>query len=206
MNGIYNVKLTISHKGCWTEHVKYKVKTIKISNYNNKKVKVIVISPFNITKELKNADNVEEIVKYNKLNEGYIIQFLEDKDSTISGTLIEFEDDILDYSNVVNRGIEIWNITTTNKRLTKIFIDKFGAENVNIEKLKLNNLLRGTNLTEKELLSLKTAVMMGYFNYPRNVKAKDIATVLGISKQAFLYNLRNCINKIIMSVDLDNMD
>ncbi|WP_338604679.1 helix-turn-helix domain-containing protein [Sulfolobus tengchongensis] len=56
------------------------------------------------------------------------------------------------------------------------------------------------------MLVLKTALLMGYFNYPRNVKAKEIADVLGISKQAFLYHLRNFINKLITSTDLDEFN
>jgi len=54
-------------------------------------------------------------------------------------------------------------------------------------------------LTEKELLILKTALSMGYFNYPRSVKAKEVADELGITKQDFLYHIRNSINRIITS-------
>ncbi|WP_338604853.1 hypothetical protein V6M85_07495 [Sulfolobus tengchongensis] len=50
MYNIYNIKFTIAHKGCWTEQVKYRVKTVKISDYSKNNVKVTVNTPFDILK------------------------------------------------------------------------------------------------------------------------------------------------------------
>ena len=204
MKKLYSVKVRILHKECWTEKIKqYKIRTIKISPYGSKKVKVIIASPgHQIIKDLKESENVNEVIKHRKLNGGYLIEFSEDKDNTIAGTLLEFEDKILNYSNVVNKGIEFWDFVTTSKGVINSLKERFGIEDIEVKGISLDQFL-GNTLTEKEVLILKTALNMGYFNYPRNVKAKDIAEILGISKQDFLYHLRNSINKIITLIDLD---
>ncbi|BFH74792.1 helix-turn-helix domain-containing protein [Sulfurisphaera javensis] len=201
MKNLYHVRFSISHKGCWTEKIKNRIRTVKIIDEGNE-VKVIIASPYNIVEELRKSENVIKILKYKKLNGGYLIKFLEDKHSSISGFLLNYEDDILDYDNYVYKGIEVWDIITLNNQIVKDLTENFGIANVKVRNIKLDSIVKN-NLTEKELLILKTALLMGYFNYPRSVKAKDIAESLGISKQAFLYHIRNSISKLLNSIDFN---
>lgn len=186
------------HEGCWTESVNIKVKTIKIDEYNSKKVRVIIASPINLVKNLENADNVYEIIKFRKLGDGYLIEFVEDRSNSISGKILELSDKVLSYENVVERNTETWNLVVTNKKVLDDFNEKFKINPIQVKKVGINDIL-GNRLTEKEMNVLRTAMMMGYLDYPRKVKAKDVAEVLGISKQDFLYHLRNALNKIVLS-------
>ncbi|WP_052891854.1 hypothetical protein [Saccharolobus islandicus] len=63
MKKLYSVKVRILHKECWTEKIKqYKIRTIKISPYGSKRVKVIIASPSHqIIKDLKESENVNEV-------------------------------------------------------------------------------------------------------------------------------------------------
>lgn len=198
MKTLYNVKFTIMHEGCWTEKVNIKVKTIKIDEYNSKKVRVIIASPMNLVKHLESAENVYEIIKFRKLGDGYLIEFIEDKSSSISGKILELSDKVLSYENVVERNTEAWNLIVTNKKILDDFKEKFKINLIQVKKVGISDIL-GNRLTEKEMNVLKTAMRMGYLDYPRKVKAKEVAEVLGISKQDFLYHLRNALNKLVIS-------
>ncbi|TRM78036.1 XRE family transcriptional regulator, partial [Sulfolobus sp. B5] len=96
------------------------------------------------------------------------------------------------------RNTETWNLVVTNKKVLDDFNEKFKINPIQVKKVGINDIL-GNRLTEKEMNVLRTAMMMGYLDYPRKVKAKDVAEVLGISKQDFLYHLRNALNKIVLS-------
>ncbi len=54
-------------------------------------------------------------------------------------------------------------------------------------------------LSRYEEEALVHAFTMGYIDYPRRAKARDIARVLGISPATFLYHLRRAEKKIIAS-------
>ncbi|WP_287689604.1 helix-turn-helix domain-containing protein [Metallosphaera javensis (ex Sakai et al. 2022)] len=201
MKKLYRVKFSLIHEGCWTSKIDDRVITLRLSQYNRRKVHVLVASPKLIVKDLKTSGNVDDILKFRKMKGGYVIEFLEDLDTTISGAILESGSNILEYRNVVKAGVEKWEMITTSKTVVNQFSERFKVSNLTVEEMKFPELL-GSGLTDKEMLMLKTAVSMGYFNYPRSVKAKDIAESLGVSKQDFLYHLRNSINKIISSYDL----
>jgi predicted DNA binding protein len=52
------------------------------------------------------------------------------------------------------------------------------------------------NMTNRQEECLRTAVQMGYFSIPREVKAKEVAAELGISKSSFLERLRRAEREI----------
>jgi predicted DNA binding protein len=52
-------------------------------------------------------------------------------------------------------------------------------------------------LSRYEEEALAFAFAMGYLDYPRRARARDIARVLGISPATFLYHLRRAEKKII---------
>ncbi|BBL47962.1 MULTISPECIES: helix-turn-helix domain-containing protein [Metallosphaera] len=202
MKKLYRVKFSLIHEGCWTSKIRDdRVVTLRLSQYNRRKVHVLVASSKLIVRDLKTSDNVDDILKFRKMKGGYVIEFLEDLDTTISGAILESGSNVLEYSNTVKAGMEKWEVITTSKALVNQFAERFKVNDLTVHEMKFPELF-GSGLTEKEMLTLKTALSMGYFNYPRSVKAKDIAESLGVSKQDFLYHLRNSINKIVSSYDL----
>ncbi|BAB67662.1 helix-turn-helix domain-containing protein [Sulfurisphaera tokodaii] len=201
MKKLYKINFSILHEGCWTSNVKDKVVTLNISKYNNNKIKVSIISPRLLIKDLEKSENVYDILKYRKIKGGYVIDFLEETNSTISGYLLS-DDNILYHKNIVRQKLEKWEIISLSKSVTNKLTEKFNINTISINEIKPSDILY-YGLTEKELLVLKNAISMGYFNYPRAVKANDIAKKLGISKQDFLYHLRNSINKLVSSIDFD---
>jgi len=197
MKKLYKMSFTISHQGCWTSKVRDTVITLNVLKYNNRKVKVTLLSPNLIVKDLKTSENVYEILKYRKIKNGYVIEFLEDMGTTVSGYLLS-NNDILSTKNVVKKGMEKWELLSMNKSIADKLIEKYGTDTLKVSEIRVSGILYN-GLTEKELLILKTALSMGYFNYPRSVKAKEVADKLGITKQDFLYHIRNSINKVITS-------
>lgn len=55
-------------------------------------------------------------------------------------------------------------------------------------------------LTEKERLVLITALVSGYYEYPRRISATDLAGKLGYSKSTAIEYLRKAENKVITTV------
>jgi len=192
------MSFTISHQCCWTSKVRDTVITLNVLKYNNRKVKVTLLSPNLIVKDLKTSENVYEILKYRRIKNGYVIEFLEDIGTTVSGYLLS-NTDVLDTKNVVKKGTEKWELLSMSKSIADKLIEKYGIDTVKVSEIRVSDILYN-GLTEKELLILKTALSMGYFNYPRSVKAKEVADELGITKQDFLYHVRNSINKVITSI------
>ncbi|AWR98694.1 helix-turn-helix domain-containing protein [Metallosphaera hakonensis] len=203
MKKLYKVKFSLIHQGCWTNKIRdEKVVTLKLTQYNRRKVNVVVASPTQIVQDLKRADNVDEVLKFRKLKGGYIVEFVEDLNTTVSGAILGLGNNVLDYKNIVRDGVESWEIVTFSKTIVNNLMERFGVKNVVFNEVKLPNLI-DSGLTEKEIYMLKVAMSMGYFNYPRSIKAKDVADSLGVSKQDFLYHLRNSISKIVSAYDLD---
>ncbi|BCU69784.1 helix-turn-helix domain-containing protein [Stygiolobus caldivivus] len=201
MKKLYRINFSTLHDGCWTSNVKDKVVTLNISKHNNNKIKVSIISPRLLIKDLEKSENVYDILKYRTIKGGYIIDFLEEIDSTVSGYLLS-DNNVLYHKNIVRQKLEKWEIISLSKSVINKLTEKFNINSISINEIKPSDILY-YGLSEKELLVLKNAISMGYFNYPRAVKANDVAKKLGISKQDFLYHLRNSINKLVSSIDLD---
>ncbi|MEM0082880.1 MAG: helix-turn-helix domain-containing protein [Saccharolobus sp.] len=202
MKKLYNVKIRVVHKDCWTEKVESSVKTLKISRYDRARVKAVVVSTDNIIKTLAKSENVSKVLKNKQVKGGYVIEFLENYSNTVAGTILNFEDNILSYENTVEKGIESWRIVTASNWVIKELRNKFNIDDFTVDEINVNNIMN-FNLTEKEINVLKTSISMGYFEYPRRVKASDMAELLDISKQDFLYHLRNSIYKILRAISLD---
>ncbi|MEM4911853.1 MAG: helix-turn-helix domain-containing protein, partial [Metallosphaera sp.] len=97
---------------------------------------------------------------------------------------------------------ESWRIVTASNWVIKELRNKFNIDDFTVDEINVNNIMN-FNLTEKEINVLKTSISMGYFEYPRRVKASDLAELLDMSKQDFLYHLRNSIYKILRAISLD---
>ncbi|BBD72162.1 bacterio-opsin activator [Sulfodiicoccus acidiphilus] len=54
-------------------------------------------------------------------------------------------------------------------------------------------------LTRQEYRTLYAALAMGYFEYPKKVRAKEVAKVLGIRESTFVYHVRNAQRKLFTS-------
>ncbi|QKR00201.1 XRE family transcriptional regulator [Metallosphaera tengchongensis] len=202
MKRIYRAKFSILHKGCWTEKVGSKVLTLRISQYNRKKVNVMIASPDLIVKDLSSSENVDEVLRYRKMKGGYLIEFLEDSKSSISGVVLDVSNNLLEFRNRVYKGVESWQITSISKSAINNIVETFRPDTFAMEEIDLQDIL-GYGLTEKEMETLRVALSMGYFSYPRSVKARDVAKSMGVSKQDFLYHLRNAINKMVTSYNFD---
>ncbi|ACP37972.1 Bacterio-opsin activator HTH domain protein [Sulfolobus islandicus M.14.25] len=201
MKNLYKINFSISHQGCWTSKIRDSVVTLNVSKYNNKKVRVTIASVKLIVTDLKRSENVYEVLKYRKVKGGYVIDFLEDLSTTIAGYILS-SNNVLEYRNIVREGIEKWEVITLTKSLIGKLSERFPIDNLVVKEIKFSDMFYN-GLTEKEILVLKTAIAMGYFNYPRQIKAKEIAEKLSISKQDFLYHLRKSIEKIISSLIIE---
>ncbi|MEM0173252.1 MAG: helix-turn-helix domain-containing protein [Sulfolobaceae archaeon] len=194
MKKLYRVKFKLIHDSCWTENVVVKTRTLSIYPISSKLLRVSIVSRNDITRALRSSNNVKEVLRIRKIHGGYYYEFTEYTDLTIAGAIFNSKN-ILYYTNLIENKTEHWEIITTNPNVVKnLKVAYLKIEEIGGVEYFLNN-----NLTDREIEVLSKALLSGYFEYPRRVKAKDIAKELGITKQAFLYHLRNAINKIIYS-------
>ena len=57
-----------------------------------------------------------------------------------------------------------------------------------------------SNLTDKQKEIMLAAKHLGYYDYPRKVKAEEVADELGISKATAIEHLRKAENRLIGEV------
>lgn len=114
---------------------------------------------------------------------------------------------------VVSEGKETWNIFSAEKTRIMALFKWLESANIDVKLLshkpvdplsfiaqhQISTLPVTVNiqLTDKQKEAIKTALDMGYYEWPRNIKVEDMASVLGISRSSFLHRLRKA-EKVIM--------
>lgn len=112
----------------------------------------------------------------------------------------------------IKKGSEIWRVEFDNLKTKEdalSVLDKYNSFKILCDK-KIITYDRGTSIwldtiLQKEAFSLSlaeknaivTAYRMGYFDTPKKNNSDDIARALGVSKTAFLKNLRNGEKKLL---------
>jgi predicted DNA binding protein len=64
---------------------------------------------------------------------------------------------------------------------------------------------RGRMLTERQEEVLLTAVRMGYFDFPRRIRTRELADMLGMSQASLTEILRRAVKKLVMEYYRDLM-
>ncbi|TRM99388.1 bacterio-opsin activator, partial [Sulfolobus sp. F1] len=73
-------------------------------------------------------------------------------------------------------------------------------EVADIRNVTIKDDLPQNSLKDDELKILSLAYEMGYFDYPRKVKSKELAEMLGIRESTLIYHLRKIEKKMVESL------
>jgi predicted DNA binding protein len=207
----YLIYLEIDHGGCWTELTR----TRDIYGRNLRKDLDYTPSTYMATSIFIGEDIgrfISDFRSYRKIMRIRVNSYSRDY------AILEYEvikkDTIADMlrknSNIIVLGFDILD-GTERWRLLVTRSNKDALESIREEIEKKGNILR-LQIMEPELEkiveqypmlsryeeeALALAFTMGYLDYPRRARARDIARVLGISPATFLYHLRRAEKKII---------
>ncbi|MEM4912339.1 MAG: helix-turn-helix domain-containing protein, partial [Metallosphaera sp.] len=92
-------------------------------------------------------------------------------------------------------GGEIWNLLAYEYKLNKLLNEI--KEFAQIERVDVTDEIPINDLSDRELKILSLAYDLGYFDYPRRIKAEELAKIIGIKQSTLIYHLRRAENKII---------
>ncbi|MEM4970355.1 MAG: helix-turn-helix domain-containing protein [Sulfolobales archaeon] len=209
----YLVYMEVDHGGCWTELTRsrdiYARNLRKDLSYTPDSYKAtsifigedigVFINDFRSYKKMLR-------MRVNSYSRGYaILDYEIVKRDTIaemlgrSPNIIVLGFDILD-------GVERWRLLVTRSNRDAVGsireevgrmgnILKFQVMEPDLEKI----VEQYPMLSKYEVEALAYAYAMGYIDYPRRARARDIARILGISPATFLYHLRRAEKKLVAS-------
>ncbi len=111
--------------------------------------------------------------------------------------------------NIINykEKMHTWHLASFDKeRLMKIFqlAKKFlGAQLLKLQEEKISNISVTTllpELTAKQKRALEIAIHHGYYEYPKKIKMKQLAKIMGVSYSTYQAHLKKAEGKIIPTI------
>ncbi|QGA68969.1 bacterio-opsin activator [Sulfolobus sp. E11-6] len=203
------VNIRILHSGCWTSFIDdHLVKSLGRSYQpEDGTIRSLVIvnsGSMKVLMNLKNEGKIKDIINIYRYGNNYIADIIQDYNNSVLSVLNKYDAVVLNTVKVKKR--ELWSFVTYEYKVPKIINDlnRIGV----VEKVKISDYdpnERALNLTQIELKCLMIAAKMGYFDYPKKIKAKDLAQSLGIKESTFIYHLRNAQRKIVTKL-LNELD
>jgi len=207
----YIVYMEVDHQGCWTQL------TMSKDVYVRNLRKDLNHSPISYTAtSLSAGDDIGAFVgnfrtyrrtlrlRINSYSRGFaILEYEVVKKDTIAEMLGSDPGIVVLGFDVVD-GVERWRllVTRSNREGLGELRDSIGKLG-NIQRFQILDPDPGKildyypPLSKYEEEALVHAFILGFMDYPRRAKAKDIAKVLGISPATFLYHLRRAEKKLV---------
>ncbi|AHC52088.1 bacterio-opsin activator [Sulfolobus acidocaldarius SUSAZ] len=193
------LRLSLIHENCWSRY--YEVPEIanilNLTPYperNILKVSLLMSEKgYRDIMNLKSRGKVKDIFNIYKWRNRFYVDLVRDYDNSIY-SIINRNNGIL-ISTLKYDGKEIWNLLVYEYKVNRL-IKEF-QEFAEIVKVNIEDDIPTENLTNRELKVLTTALDLGYFDYPRKIKSKELSEILGISEPTFVFHLRNAERKIV---------
>ncbi|MCK4883989.1 MAG: helix-turn-helix domain-containing protein [Candidatus Diapherotrites archaeon] len=205
---MFEAKLLLAHKGCWTNGLKKFKSTFTTHNTIcldcDSVCDILEINAFDenqkkqIIKYLQKNDVVKKIEILEENNLQILMQVFTDtsKITSVVHTILENNCFVSNKIHIVD-GKEIWCIASSKKIDLKNALDGLKK----LGKLKLIYLKKtsfdGFNLTQSQEKTLKTALKNQYFEWPKKTTLSEIAKKTGVSKATAAEHLRKAEIKII---------
>jgi predicted DNA binding protein len=195
------VNIYIIHENCWSKYYLNKdlVEILNLIPYPEKNLLRVFATVSergyrDITK-LKFEERIKEIFNVYRYGNKIFVDLGRDYDNSIFSIITKHNGIVL--NTMKYNGGEIWNFLTYEHKINRIIKDL--NEIAEIENVNISDNLPLDTLTDKEFKILSLAYEAGYFDYPRKIKARDLANMLGIKQSTLIYHLRNAEKKIIGS-------
>ncbi|EZQ04923.1 bacterio-opsin activator [Candidatus Acidianus copahuensis] len=200
MNSLTTVKVSLTHEDCWTSQLNF-VDTFTV-NYFVYPERGYLRSTISVPKELrvevmkmKNSEGVKSVLHVHDMGQRLLVDFINRYKDSIAGFL--YDQQVLFLKNTIENGVENWEFVTPRSKAREIIkgLESFGDVRKVIKSDNSINFL--PELSDAQIKALVYAFKYGYLNYPRNVKAEEVARKMGISKITFLYHLRSSEKRLI---------
>jgi len=104
---------------------------------------------------------------------------------------------IITSHNVESDGSIKLEILADSRGTVKQLIDRFHSSGAEVTDLKLTSNVAGEKLTGKQERIVRKALEMGYFEYPRKIRQKELATACGLASSTLTEVLRRAERNII---------
>ncbi len=205
---MFEARFKLKHKGCWTgglsrfksefvTHItvsltKDYVQDITEVFFANKEEAPLIKKYFSNSRLIKKHEILQESDK--KL----LVQIFTDTSriKSVVHTVLKNKCFVSNKVPLVD-GWEIWTIASPDKKDIRNAVDDIRKQG-NFKLLKIaKSSFDGFNLSEKQETAIKTAVALGYYNFPRKISAQELAQRLKIDKSTLLEHLRKAEIKIM---------
>ncbi|BCS93551.1 helix-turn-helix domain-containing protein [Metallosphaera javensis (ex Sakai et al. 2022)] len=194
------VDMNVFHEDCWTSYIEESVIESLGRVYYPEDNKIRVFMLMN-KKDLEkifmlNGTKIKKVNNISRLNNKFLVDMI----VGYRGSILEIFNMnnvlALNMSNVGGR--EKWSFLGYEYQISRVISDLRGSAKIESYTISdVGNYLNG--LTDSEITALNLAFDMGYFEYPKGVKAEELASLLGVKKSTLIYHLRNAERKIIGS-------
>jgi len=150
--------------------------------------------------ELKDKGVIKTIQGISRTGGAFVVEFTREYTGSVTSILTTYNAIILDSSKI--NGEEHWRVLAYEHMIPSII--KGMREIGEVRHVSAIDYMPNARLTSQEYRSLLYALEMGYFDYPRRVKAKEIASALGIRESTFVYHIRNAQRKMLSDLVKSN--
>jgi len=205
---MYEARFKLKHKGCWTGGlIKFKsdfVFHISVSLTENFIQDIIEITLENhegvsIKKYLFGHKSIKKAEAIFEDDKKLLLQLFTDtsKTGSIIHTILKCKCFLSNKIPII-KGFEVWTIAAAKKSA----VDKAVLEIERLGELQLIYIKKssfdGYNLSSCQEKTIKLAVNLGYFNWPRRITIQELAERLKLSKATVAEHLRKAESKIIL--------
>jgi predicted DNA binding protein len=193
------VNLYVIHENCWSKYYQTPdlVEILNLIPYPEMDVLRVFLTVsergYKEIVKLKSEGKIRNIYNVYRQGNKIFVDLIRNYDSTVFSIITSNNGVIL--NTMKYNGEEIWSFLAYDYKINKIL--KSLSEIAEIEQVSINDKLPLNILSDREYKILSLAYEIGYFDYPKRIKAKELASILGIRKSTLIYHLRNAERKII---------
>ncbi|WP_255169675.1 helix-turn-helix domain-containing protein [Natrononativus amylolyticus] len=220
------LEIEITHPDCWTlevtEHADVELLSQQVNQVKDDTVKgYFIASGKSVTEVDRMIDDVERsdltekmyslesaagneiVTAQGKNNQGFVVEY--NSNNSITSTLVD-QGFLVQRPVRIHDGVENWTVISTGQR-TKIrnkiaYIRDQMDATVNIKRISTGNLAGtgssvGPDLTARQREVFEHAQTRGYYAWPREVTAKELARDLDITKTTLLEHLHKAESKLL---------
>ncbi|MEM1627456.1 MAG: helix-turn-helix domain-containing protein [Sulfolobaceae archaeon] len=193
------VNIYLIHENCWSKYYLEEdlVKIIGLIPYPEKNIlrvtAIVSQKGYRTIVKLKSEEKIKNIYNIFNYKNKIIVDLARDYDNSILSVIVRNNGIVL--NTMKFNGGEIWNLLAYEYKLNKLLNEI--KEFAQIERVDVTDEIPINDLSDRELKILSLAYDLGYFDYPRRIKAEELAKIIGIKQSTLIYHLRRAENKII---------